>query len=82
VGSIGDYFDSAVVEALKTRMQVELLNGRRSRTRIELANAIVEYLEDLPQSITPSLPTGMLTVIEYQRTHHNQPTIALATQAS
>jgi putative transposase len=45
MGSVGDCFDNAVVEAFWARMQVELLNRQRWRTRIELANAIFEYLE-------------------------------------
>lgn len=45
MGSVGDCFDNAVVEAFWARMQVELLNRRRWRTRVELANAIFEYLE-------------------------------------
>ena len=42
VGSIGDCFDSAMVESFWARMQVELLNRKRWRTRVELANAIFE----------------------------------------
>ena len=45
IGSIGDCYDNAMIEAFWSRMQVELLNTRRWRTRIELANAIFEYLE-------------------------------------
>jgi Integrase core domain len=45
MGSIGDCFDNAVIESFWARMQVELLNRRRWKTRVELANAIFEYLE-------------------------------------
>ena len=45
MGSVGDCFDNAVVESFWARMQVELLNRQRWRTRIELANAIFEYIE-------------------------------------
>jgi transposase InsO family protein len=45
MGSIADCFDNAVIESFWSRMQVELLNRRRWKTRIELANAIFEYLE-------------------------------------
>ena len=38
-------YDNAVIESFWGRMQTELLNRRRWRTRIELANAIFEYLE-------------------------------------
>ncbi len=45
MGSVGDCFDNAVVESFWARMQVELLNRQRWRTRIELANAIFDYIE-------------------------------------
>jgi transposase InsO family protein len=45
MGSIADCFDNAVIESFWSRMQVELLDRRRWKTRIELANAIFEYLE-------------------------------------
>jgi putative transposase len=34
-----------MIEAFLSRMQVELLDTRRWRTRVELANAIFEYIE-------------------------------------
>ena len=45
MGSIGDCYDNAVIESFWGRMQTELLNRQRWRTRIELANSIFEYLE-------------------------------------
>lgn len=45
MGSVGDCFDNSMIEAFWSRMQVELLDRQRWRTRIELANAIFEYLE-------------------------------------
>ena len=45
MGSIGDCYDCAVIESFWSRMQVELLDRKRWRTRVELANAIFEYLE-------------------------------------
>jgi hypothetical protein len=47
MGSIGDCFDCAVIESFWSRMQVELLDRKRWNTRLELVNAIFEYL-DLP----------------------------------
>ena len=51
------------------RMQVELLNRRGWRTRVELSNAIFEYLEVFHnrQRRHPSL--GMLTPVEYEIRH-------------
>ena len=45
MGSIGDCYDNSMIESFWSRMQVELLDRRRWTTRIELANAIFEYLE-------------------------------------
>src|SRR3712207_9301755 len=45
MGGVGACYDNALIEAFWSRMQVELLDRRRWRTRIELANAIFEYLE-------------------------------------
>ena len=45
MGSVGDCFDNAMIESFWSRLQVELLDRKRWHTRIELANAIFEYLE-------------------------------------
>ena len=45
MGSVGDCYDNAMIESFWSRMQVELLDRKRWKTRIELANAIFEYLE-------------------------------------
>jgi hypothetical protein len=45
MGSVGDCYDNAMMEAFWSRLQVELLDRRRWHIRVELANAIFEYLE-------------------------------------
>jgi putative transposase len=45
LGTVGDPYDNAVAEAFWARMQTELLDRQRWRTRVELANAIFEYIE-------------------------------------
>ena len=45
MGRVGDAFDNAMMEAFWAWMQTELLNRQKWRTRLELANAIFEYLE-------------------------------------
>ena len=45
MGSVGDCYDNAMIESFWSRMQVELLDRKRWKTRVELANAIFEYLE-------------------------------------
>jgi putative transposase len=71
MGSIGDCFDNAMIESFWGRMQTELLNRRRWRTRLELANAIFEYLEIFHNRQRRHSALGMLTPIEYEL--RNQP---------
>ena len=63
-------------------MQVELLNRQRWRTRIELANAIFEYLEIFHNRQRRHSILGMRTPIEYERIHQHNLTVALPSQAS
>lgn len=44
-GTVGDALDNAMMESFWSSMQIELLNRKKWRTRIELANAIFEYIE-------------------------------------
>ena len=48
-------------------MQVELLNRRRWNTRLELANAIFEYLEIWHNRRRRNSQLGWLTPIEFER---------------
>lgn len=82
MGSVGDCYDNAIAEAFWARMQVELLNRQRWRTRIELANAIFEYLEIFHNRQRRHSALGMRTPSEYETIHHNNPTVALQSQAS
>ena len=82
MGSVGDCFDNAVVESFWARMQVELLNRQRWRTRIELANAIFDYIEIFHNRQRRHSSLEMRTPIEYERIDHNNPTPTLQTQAS
>lgn len=44
-GTVGDGLDNAMMESFWSSMQIELLNRKKWRTRIELANALFEYIE-------------------------------------
>jgi transposase InsO family protein len=59
MGSIGDCYDNAVIESFWSRMQVELLDRQRWRTRLELANAMFRVPRDLPQPPPPALLTRL-----------------------
>jgi len=74
MGSVGDCFDNAVVESFWSRMQVELLDRQRWRTRVELANAIFEYIEIFHNRQRRHSALGMLSPVEFEAGH--QPTTA------
>jgi transposase InsO family protein len=66
MGSIGDCYDNAMIESFWSRMQVELLDRQTWRTRVELANAIFEYLEVFHNRQRRHSALGMLTPIEFE----------------
>ena len=66
MGSVGDCYDNAVIESFWARMQVELLDRKRWPTRIELANAIFEYLEIFHNRQRRHSALGMLTPAEFE----------------
>jgi transposase InsO family protein len=72
MGSVGDCYDNSMMEAFWSRMQVELLDRRRWKTRVELANAIFEYLEIFHNRQRRHSRLGMLTPIQFE----NAPTVA------
>jgi putative transposase len=72
MGTVGDALDNAVAEAFWARMQVELLNRKKWRTRVELANAIFEYLEIFHNRQRRHSALGMHTPIEYEILHQTR----------
>jgi putative transposase len=66
MGGVGACYDNAMMESFWSRMQVELLDRRRWRTRIELANAIFEYLEVFHNRQRRHSSLGMLSPIEFE----------------
>lgn len=66
MGSIGDCFDNAVIESFWSRVQVELLDRKRWRTRVELSNALFEYLEIFHNRQRRHSSIGMLTPVEFE----------------
>lgn len=69
MGSVGDCYDNGMIESFWSRMQIELLDTRRWRTRIELANAIFEYLEIWHNRRRRHSALGMLTPDEFEARH-------------
>ena len=68
MGSVGDCYDNAMIEAFWSRMQVELLDRHRWKTRVELANAIFEYLEIFHNRQRRHSSLGMLTPTQFETT--------------
>jgi putative transposase len=66
MGSVGDCFDNALMEAFWSRMQVELLDRQRWSTRVELANTIFEYLEIFHNRQGRHSSLGMVTPVEFE----------------
>jgi putative transposase len=62
----GPDLNHAMIESFWSRMQIELLDRHRWRTRIELANAIFEYLEIFHNRQRRHSSLGMLSPIEFE----------------
>jgi putative transposase len=69
MGTIGDAYDNAVIESFWARMQTEPLDRKQWSTRIELANAIFEYLEIFNNRQRRHSALGWRTPIEYEKLH-------------
>lgn len=67
MGSIGDCYDNSMIESFWSRMQVELLDRKKWNTRLELANAIFEYLEIWHNRKRRHSQLGWLAPIEFER---------------
>ena len=76
MGSIGDCFDNSVIESFWGRIQTEMLNRKKWRSRIELANAMFEYLEIFHNRQRRHSALGMRTPIEYENLHLDGLTVA------
>ncbi len=76
MGSIGDCYDNAVIESFWGRMQTELLNRKRWKTRIELANAIFDYLEIFHNRQRRHSALDMRTPIEFELLHQTTHPVA------
>ena len=69
LGSVGDAYDNAVVESFWARMQTELLDTRRWRTRTELSTEIFDWIEVFYNRTRRHSSLGMLAPIPYEKLH-------------
>jgi len=66
-GSVGDAFDNAMMESFWSTMQIELLDRKRWTTRVELANAIFEFIEVFYNRRRRHSQLGYVSPIEFER---------------
>jgi len=69
MGAVGSPYDNAVVESFWARMQVELLNRKTYKTRIELATAIHDYIELFHNTRRRHSSLAMHSPQEYEEQH-------------
>lgn len=69
LGTVGDGYDNAMMESFWSKMQTELLNRRKWKTRTELANEMFQYLEIFHNRQRRHSKLGYLTPVEYERLH-------------
>lgn len=70
-GSVGDGLDNAMMESFWSSMQIELLNRKKWKTRVELANAIFEYIEIFHNRQRRHSALGYRTPTEYELPSEN-----------
>jgi hypothetical protein len=66
MGSVGACYDDAMDGGVWSQVQVELLDTRRWKSRVDLANAIFEYIEIFHNRRRRHSSLGMRTPIELE----------------
>lgn len=65
-GTVGDGYDNARMESFWSSMQIELLNRRRWKTRVELSTAMFEYIEVFYNRQRRHSALGYVSPIQYE----------------
>ena len=65
-GTVGDGYDNAMMESFWSSMQIELLNRRRWKTRVELSTAMFEYIEVYYNRQRRHSALGYVSPIQYE----------------
>jgi transposase InsO family protein len=69
MGAVGTCYDNALMESFWSRVQVELLDRQVWNTRLELATALLEYLELFHNRQRRHSSLAMLTPVEFETQH-------------
>lgn len=78
--TIGDGYDNAMIESFWSRMQIELLDRKKWKTRTELANAIFDYIEIFHNGQRRHSGLGWLTPTEFEKTNRHLRSVSLLSQ--
>ena len=66
LGTVGDCYDNAMIEAFWGRMQTELLNRKKWTTIVELSVAVADYIENFHNTTRRHSALDMFTPTEYE----------------
>jgi len=77
MGTVGDCYDNAPMESFWGSMQIELLNRQRWKTKIELAVAMADYIENFYNPARRHSSIGYLTPNEFEDLHSTHTPAAL-----
>ncbi len=69
MGSVGPAYDNAMMKSFWGRMQVELLNRKKWKTLIDLANSIHDYIKIFHNTRRRHNALNMLSPTEYEHQH-------------
>jgi transposase InsO family protein len=70
IGTVGDAYDNALIEAFWARLQTELLDRTKWKTRIELSTALFDYPEIFHNRNRRHSALQMLTPIEFEKVNN------------
>ncbi len=72
LGTVGDAYDNALGGELLGRMQTELLNTRKWKTRVELSTAMFNWIEAFCNKTRRHSSLDMLSPIAYEKLRANR----------
>ena len=76
MGRVGAAYVNAVVESFWARMQTELLDTKKWKTRIELSTAIFDWIAAFYNRTRRHSSLGNVSPVEFERRHQQQPRAA------
>ena len=71
IGTIGDAYDNAVVESFWGSMQIELLNRKKWKSRIELSLAMIDWIEAFYNQRRRHSSLGNISPVEFEKRHRH-----------